>query len=376
MPQPNFGLGTRELYLAERRPGERRPASHAPGTDRTLAQLEEQSTQKVNKASVPQHSAQGHSVEQDGITLLNTPESNWRWSSTKATHRDQANRGCGAEGARRDVEARRVGGHGSTAQCAALPSHEGSKSLRPLRGVETHSTAGAPPEVFRVSTSHQRETFRRKHSPGQGRTRNIPERGGSSCMRCLHWTLLPAPISRGTWTSRVSYTCGPHGLLSLIACADHHTRQLHVEGTGGRVARSTFGTSRHWEITFWESASDTECWSGELNGQEVHPIDKFPQIAPPTHRPSLQGPVLFRRKETDHRRRRCASEEDNQDGSQRKVFPQCRRCPDVLGMFDGADLLQRTVSSQPVTCVRDLSRTTQNRETLRQGTARSIGGSL
>ena len=70
VPQQNFGLGTREPYLAERGP--------APGTDRTLAQLEEQSTQKVNPASVPRHSAQGHSVERERITLLNTPESNWR----------------------------------------------------------------------------------------------------------------------------------------------------------------------------------------------------------------------------------------------------------------------------------------------------------
>ena len=64
-------------------------------------------------------------------------------------------------------------------------------------------------------------------------------------------------------------------------------RQLHVEGTRRRVAtgradlmsaghRSSFGPSRHGEITFRESASNTEFWSGELNGQEVHPIDKFP----------------------------------------------------------------------------------------------------
>ena len=54
--------------------------------------------------------------------------------------------------------------------------------------------------------------------------------------------------------------------------------------------------------------------------------------------------------------------------SQRKVFSQSRSGPDVLEMGDGADRMERTVASQAGTCVRDLSRTTQNPETQRQGT--------
>ena len=98
---------------------------------------------------------------------------------------------------------------------------------------------------FPRECSHPRETSRRKHSPGQGPTRNGPERtmqalDSASRTRLKRYLDFAMPA-----------THGPPCFLSLIACADHNMHQLHVECIGRRVAtgRADLTSAGHWSTS-------------------------------------------------------------------------------------------------------------------------------